>query len=148
MELIGLADTRQVTVTGLEMFQKTLDESMAGDNCGMLLRGVLKETIQVRAEADTFPTSTCRCRSVWVHEERNALCCARPGSLPPAASSFLWAQRGMVLAKPGSIKPHSKFEASVYVLKKEEGAATRRSSRGTDRSSSCGPRPSPGPWRR
>lgn len=75
VELIGLADTRQVTVTGLEMFQKTLDESMAGDNCGMLLRGVLKETIQ----------------------------------------------RGMVLAKPGSIKPHSKFEASVYILKKEEG---------------------------
>ena len=99
VELIGLADTRQVTVTGLEMFQKTLDESMAGDNCGMLLRGVLKETIQVRAEADSDTL------------------------MPPglAHSLLLCVQRGMVLAKPGSIKPHSKFEASVYVLKKEEG---------------------------
>eukprot|EP00897_Mesotaenium_endlicherianum_P009229 jgi/Mesen1/8334/ME000046S07723 len=75
IEIIGLGDTRASTVTGLEMFQKTLDESMAGDNCGMLLRGIQKGDIQ----------------------------------------------RGMVLAKPGSIKPHSKFEASVYILKKEEG---------------------------
>jgi elongation factor Tu len=75
VELVGLRDTKTTTVTGLEMFQKTLDESVAGDNVGILLRGVQKIDIE----------------------------------------------RGMVLAKPGSIKPHTKFEAQVYVLTKEEG---------------------------
>lgn len=75
VELVGLKDTRTTTVTGLEMFQKLLDEAFAGDNVGVLLRGIQKMDIQ----------------------------------------------RGMVLAKPGSIKGHTKFEASVYVLKKEEG---------------------------
>jgi elongation factor Tu len=75
VELIGLRDTKTTTVTGLEMFQKTLDESVAGDNVGILLRGVQKDDIE----------------------------------------------RGMVLAKPGSIKPHTKFESQVYVLTKEEG---------------------------
>jgi len=75
VELVGLRDTKTITVTGLEMFQKTLDESVAGDNVGILLRGVQKTDIE----------------------------------------------RGMVLAKPGSIKPHTKFEAQVYVLTKEEG---------------------------
>ncbi|BAQ60788.1 translation elongation factor Tu [Geminocystis sp. NIES-3708] len=75
VELVGIRDTRSTTVTGVEMFQKTLDEGMAGDNVGVLLRGVQKEDIE----------------------------------------------RGMVLAKPGSITPHTKFEAEVYVLKKEEG---------------------------
>ncbi|KAI3423607.1 hypothetical protein D9Q98_010841 (chloroplast) [Chlorella vulgaris] len=75
VELVGLRDTKTTTVTGLEMFQKTLDESVAGDNVGILLRGVQKIDIE----------------------------------------------RGMVLAKPGSILPHTKFEAQVYVLNKEEG---------------------------
>ncbi len=75
VELVGLKDTKTLTVTGLEMFQKTLDESVAGDNVGVLLRGAQKMDIQ----------------------------------------------RGMVIAKPGSIKPHTKFEAQVYVLNKEEG---------------------------
>nr|UEQ13280.1 translation [Chlorella variabilis] len=75
VELVGLRDTKTTTVTGLEMFQKTLDESVAGDNVGILLRGVQKIDIE----------------------------------------------RGMVLAKPGSITPHTKFEAQVYVLTKEEG---------------------------
>lgn len=75
VELIGLRETRTTTVTGLEMFQKTLDESVAGDNVGILLRGIQKADIQ----------------------------------------------RGMVIAKPGSITPHTKFEAQVYVLTKEEG---------------------------
>ena len=75
VELVGLRNTRTVTVTGLEMFQKTLDESVAGDNVGVLLRGIQKIDIE----------------------------------------------RGMVLAKPGSITPHTKFESQVYVLKKEEG---------------------------
>lgn len=75
IEIIGITDTTTTTVTGVEMFQKTLDEGMAGDNVGILLRGVQKDQIQ----------------------------------------------RGMVLAKPGSITPHTKFEAEVYVLKKEEG---------------------------
>ncbi|CAH1423267.1 elongation factor Tu, chloroplastic [Lactuca sativa] len=75
VEIVGLKDTRTTIVTGVEMFQKILDEALAGDNVGLLLRGVQKIDIQ----------------------------------------------RGMVLAKPGSITPHTKFEALVYVLKKEEG---------------------------
>ncbi|ESQ39533.1 hypothetical protein EUTSA_v10000869mg [Eutrema salsugineum] len=75
VDLVGLRETRNYTVTGVEMFQKILDEAMAGDNVGLLLRGIQKADIQ----------------------------------------------RGMVLAKPGSITPHTKFEAIVYVLKKEEG---------------------------
>ena len=77
IEIIGYVETRTATVTGLEMFQKTLDESVAGDNVGVLLRGMQKEDIE----------------------------------------------RGMVLAKPGTITPHTKFEAQVYVLKKEEGGS-------------------------
>jgi elongation factor Tu len=75
IELIGLTDTKATTVTGLEMFQKTLEESVAGDNVGILLRGIQKNDVQ----------------------------------------------RGMVLAKPGSITPHTNFESQVYVLNKEEG---------------------------
>jgi len=75
VELVGLADTKTTTVTGLEMFQKTLDKGMAGDNIGILLRGVQK--------ADVL--------------------------------------RGMVLSKPGSINPHTKFDAEVYILTKDEG---------------------------
>ena len=75
IEIIGLGETRNSVVTGIEMFNKQLDEGMAGDNAGLLLRGVKKEDIE----------------------------------------------RGMVLAKPGSITPHSEFEAEVYALTKEEG---------------------------
>ena len=75
VELVGFAPTKALTVTGLEMFQKTLDKGIAGDNIGVLLRGVQKTDIT----------------------------------------------RGMVLSKPGSIKPHKKFEAEVYILTKEEG---------------------------
>lgn len=75
VEIVGLQDTQTTTVIGLEMFQKTLEQSVAGDNVGVLLRGVQKEEIQ----------------------------------------------RGMVLAKPGSITPHTKFESQVYILTKEEG---------------------------
>jgi elongation factor Tu len=75
VELVGLTETKTTTVTGLEMFQKTLDKGMAGDNIGILLRGVQK--------ADVL--------------------------------------RGMVLSKPGSINPHTKFDAEVYILTKDEG---------------------------
>jgi elongation factor Tu len=75
VEIVGLRDTQETTVTGVEMFQKTLDQGQAGDNVGLLLRGVKKEDIQ----------------------------------------------RGQVLAAPGAIKPHTKFEAEVVVLSKEEG---------------------------
>ncbi len=75
IEIVGIRETRNTTVTGVEMFQKTLDEGMAGDNVGLLLRGLKKEDIE----------------------------------------------RGMVLAKPGSITPHTQFEGEVYVLNKEEG---------------------------
>ena len=75
IEIVGLADTQKTTVTGVEMFNKTLDSGDAGDNVGCLLRGVKKEEIE----------------------------------------------RGQVLAAPGSITPHTKFEAQVYVLTQEEG---------------------------
>ena len=75
VELVGLGETKKTTVTGVEMFRKSLDQGQAGDNVGALLRGVDKTEIQ----------------------------------------------RGQVLAKPGSITPHHKFTANVYVLKKEEG---------------------------
>jgi elongation factor Tu len=75
VELVGIKGTRSTTVTGVEMFQKTLDEGMAGDNVGVLLRGLKKEEIE----------------------------------------------RGMVLAKPGSITPHTQFESEVYVLTDKEG---------------------------
>jgi elongation factor Tu len=75
IEIVGLKDTRKSVVTGVEMFQKTLDEGLAGDNVGCLLRGVEKEDIE----------------------------------------------RGQVLAKPGTITPHTQFNAEVYVLTKEEG---------------------------
>ena len=75
VELVGIRGTRSTTVTGVEMFQKTLDEGLAGDNVGVLLRGLKKEDIE----------------------------------------------RGMVLAKPGSITPHTLFESEVYVLQEKEG---------------------------
>jgi elongation factor Tu len=75
IEIIGIAETRKTTVTGVEMFKKLLDEGQAGDNVGCLLRGVERDDVQ----------------------------------------------RGQVLAKPGSIKPHTRMEAQVYVLSKEEG---------------------------
>lgn len=75
VELIGLAPTLSITITGLEMFQKTLEKGLSGDNIGVLLRGIPKKDVT----------------------------------------------RGMVLAKPGSIKPHLKFDAEVYILTKEEG---------------------------
>jgi len=84
VELVGLNITKTLNVTGLEMFQKTLDKGFAGDNIGILLRGVQKTDIT----------------------------------------------RGMVLAKPGSIKPHVKFEAEVYLLTKEEGGRNNPISKG------------------
>jgi elongation factor Tu len=75
VELVGLGPTRRITVTGVEMFRKLLDEGQAGDNVGCLLRGIQREDVE----------------------------------------------RGVVLAKPGSIKPHTEFMSEVYVLKKEEG---------------------------
>ncbi|MDE5545193.1 MAG: elongation factor Tu [Malacoplasma sp.] len=75
VEIVGLRDTKKAVVTGMEMFRKTLDEVKAGDNAGILLRGI----------------------------DRNQV------------------ERGQVLAKPGSIKPHKEFEAEIYALKKEEG---------------------------
>ena len=74
-EIVGLRETRKTVVTGVEMFKKQLDEGMAGDNAGLLLRGIAKEDVE----------------------------------------------RGMVMAKPGSITPHTNFKGSVYILSKEEG---------------------------
>jgi elongation factor Tu len=74
-EIVGFRETRKTVVTGVEMFKKQLDEGLAGDNAGLLLRGIPKEDVE----------------------------------------------RGMVLAKPGSITPHTTFKGEVYVLSKEEG---------------------------
>jgi elongation factor Tu len=75
VEIVGFRETRKTVVTGVEMFKKQLDEGLAGDNAGLLLRGIAKDDVE----------------------------------------------RGMVLAKTGSIKPHTKFKGEVYVLSKEEG---------------------------
>ncbi|RMD60903.1 elongation factor Tu, partial [Candidatus Parcubacteria bacterium] len=75
IEIVGLRETKKTVVTGIEMFNKMLDEAVAGDNVGLLLRGMKKEDVE----------------------------------------------RGQVIAKPGSITPHTEFEAEVYVLSKEEG---------------------------
>jgi elongation factor Tu len=75
VEIVGFRETRKTVCTGVEMFKKQLDEGMAGDNAGILLRGIPKEDVE----------------------------------------------RGMVLAKPGSITPHTNFKGEVYVLSKEEG---------------------------
>nr|NP_074999.1 elongation factor Tu [Euglena longa]P14634.1 RecName: Full=Elongation factor Tu, plastid; Short=EF-Tu [Euglena longa]CAC24610.1 translation elongation factor [Euglena longa] len=75
VELIGLKNIKSTTITGLEMFQKSLDEAIAGDNVGVLLRGIQKNEVE----------------------------------------------RGMVIAKPGTIQPHIKFNSQVYILTKEEG---------------------------
>jgi elongation factor Tu len=75
VEIVGLGETRKTVATGVEMFRKLLDEGRAGDNVGVLLRGIAKEEVE----------------------------------------------RGQVLAKPGSIKPHTKFKAESYILTKEEG---------------------------
>ncbi len=75
VEIVGLGETRKTVATGVEMFRKLLDEGRAGDNVGVLLRGIAKEEVE----------------------------------------------RGQVLAKPGSIKPHTKFKAEAYILTKEEG---------------------------
>ena len=75
IELVGIKDSRKVVVTGVEMFRKTLDRGEAGDNVGLLMRGIEREEIE----------------------------------------------RGQVAAKPGSITPHTKFEAEVYILTKDEG---------------------------
>jgi elongation factor Tu len=75
MEIVGFRDTRKTVVTGVEMFKKLLDEGRAGDNVGLLLRGIDKNDVE----------------------------------------------RGQVIAKPNSIKPHKKFKGEVYVLSKEEG---------------------------
>ena len=75
VEIVGLKPTKKTVVTGIEMFRKSLDEAIAGDNAGVLLRGIARDEVE----------------------------------------------RGQVLAKPGSVTPHHKFKASVYVLTKEEG---------------------------
>ncbi len=75
VELVGIRDTKKTVITGIEMFRKTLDQAMAGDNVGILLRGVNRDEVV----------------------------------------------RGQVLVKPGTVTPHTKFDASVYVLTKEEG---------------------------
>ncbi len=75
VEIVGFRDTRKTVVTGVEMFRKLLDQGQAGDNVGLLLRGIDKDDVE----------------------------------------------RGQVLAKPGSITPHTQFKGSVYVLSKEEG---------------------------
>ena len=80
VEIVGIRDTRKTVVTGIEMFKKSMQEAQAGDNVGILLRGIERDDIE----------------------------------------------RGQVLAKPGSVKPHTEFEAQVYILSKEEGGRQKQ----------------------
>lgn len=91
VEILGLGEDKKSVVTGVEMFRKLLDQGEAGDNVGLLLRGVDKNEIK----------------------------------------------RGMVLCKPGQIKPHSRFKAEVYILKKKKVVVTLRSTTNTVLSSTC-----------
>ena len=75
VEIVGITETKKVVTTGIEMFRKTLEDAQAGDNVGLLLRGIEKEDVE----------------------------------------------RGQVVAKPGSITPHTEFEGEIYILTKEEG---------------------------
>ncbi|MDY0122320.1 MAG: EF-Tu/IF-2/RF-3 family GTPase, partial [Sulfurimonas sp.] len=75
IEIVGIRDTQKTTVTGVEMFRKEMEQGEAGDNCGILLRGIAKDDVE----------------------------------------------RGQVLCKPGTITPHTKFSAEIYVLSKDEG---------------------------
>ena len=75
VEILGIRPTQKTTVTGIEMFHKSMDEAWAGENCGLLLRGTKRDEVE----------------------------------------------RGQVVAKPGSITPHTKFKGQVYILKKDEG---------------------------
>ncbi len=89
VEIVGFRDTRKTVVTGVEMFKKQLDEGLAGDNAGLLLRGIAKEDVE----------------------------------------------RGMVLAKTGSITPHTNFKARFTCCRRKRAAVIHRSSRGIARSS-------------
>ncbi len=95
MEIVGFKDTRKTVVTGVEMFKKLLDEGRAGDNVGLLLRGIEKDDVE----------------------------------------------RGQVIAKPGSIKPHKRFKGEIVRADaRKKAGGTRRSSRDTGRSFTSGPR--------
>ena len=97
VEIVGIRPTQTTTVTSIETFHKTMDACEAGDNTGLLLRGINRTDVE----------------------------------------------RGQVVAKPGSVTPHTKFEGEVYVLTKDEGGVTRRSSPTTVRSSTSAPPTSP-----
>ncbi len=93
-EIVGFRETRKTVVTGVEMFKKQLDEGLAGDNAGLLLRGIPKEDVE----------------------------------------------RGMVLAKTGSITPHTNFKGEITCCRRKKAAVIRRSSRAIVRSSTSAPR--------
>jgi elongation factor Tu len=84
VEIVGIRPTQKSVVTGVEAFKKTLDQGQAGDNAGLLLRGIERDQIE----------------------------------------------RGQVIAKPGTVTPHTEFEAQVYILKKEEGGRHKPLSKG------------------
>src|SRR3989442_129446 len=98
IEIVGIRDPKKSVVTGVEMFRKLLDQGEAGDNIGLLLRGLERDDIE----------------------------------------------RGQVIAKPGSVKPHTTFNAEVYVLSKEEGGRHTPFFSGYRPSSTCAPPTSPG----
>src|SRR3979409_1922659 len=105
VEIVGFRETRKTVVTGVEMFKKQLDEGLAGDNAGLLLRGIAKEDVE------------------------RGMVLAKGGSITPhtkfKAEVYILTKeeggRGRVVAKGGSIPPHTKFKAEVYILTKEEG---------------------------
>jgi elongation factor Tu len=126
VELVGFKDTRKSVVTGVEMFRKLLDRAEAGDNIGCLLRGVEKDDIvrgMVLAKPGSITPHKKFKAQVYVlsKEEGGRHTPFFSGYRPQFYFRTTDVTGSLVLAKPGSITPHTKFNAQVYVLTKEEG---------------------------
>jgi len=122
VEIVGIKDTTNTVVTGVEMFRKILDQGQAGDNVGCLLRGTKREEIergQVLCKPGSItPHTQFKAEVYGVIDQGQAgdnVGCLLRGTKREEI------ERGQVLCKPGSITPHTQFKAEVYVLKKEEG---------------------------
>jgi translation elongation factor EF-Tu-like GTPase len=156
-EIVGFRETRKTVVTGVEMFKKQLDEGLAGDNAGLLLRGIAKEDVErgmVLAKPGSITPHTKFKGEIYVlsKEEGGRHTPFFKGYRPqfyfrttdvtgvatlPAGTEMVMpgdnvgcllrgtkreeVERGQVLCKPGSVKPHTKFKAEAYILTKEEG---------------------------
>ncbi len=153
VEIVGLKETQKTVATGVEMFRKLLDEGRAGDNIGVLLRGLKREEVVrgqvIAAPGSITPHKKFKAECYILNKEEGGrhtpffngyrpqfyfrttdvtgICTLDEGRAGDNVGVLLRGtkreeiERGMVLAKPGSIKPHKKFKGSVYVLTKDEG---------------------------